>query len=233
MTTLPFTNFTKGEISPELQARLDTSQYAAGARKVRNFIIQRYGGLSFRPGFRLVGEVDDVTKNIRYIPFQFNLEQAYIMAVEDQKMRLLAKGGFIAEENIKITDISKDVNARVTAALHMYTVGERIFLSGIVGMAELNGRSATVVSVIDANNFTININTTGYATFVSSDGAVRTAPPPAPPANPAPPPAPPPEPPAATTTESGGSGSGVGSSNYGENVYDYPQFRSDQYVNEV
>ncbi len=232
MTMIPFTNFTKGWISPELQARLDTNQYAAGAKKVVNFIIQRYGGLSFRPGFRLVGEVDDVTKNIRYIPFQYNLEQAYIMAVEDQKMRLLAKGGFIAEENIKITAISKAVNAQVTAALHSYVVGERIFLSGIVGMVELNGRSATVVSVIDANNFTININTTGYTTFVSSDGTARTASPPAPPPDPTPPPPPPAEPPPPTTTDSGGSGSGIGT-RYPEGTYDYPQFRSDPNVNEV
>jgi len=218
---IPFTNFTKGWISPELQARLDTSQYAAGAKKVVNFIIQRYGGLSFRPGFRLVGEVDDVTKNIRYIPFQYNLEQAYIMALEDQKMRLLAAGGFIAEENITITAITKAANAQVTAAFHAYSVGDRVFLRGIVGMVELNNRVATVASVIDANNFTINVNTVSYGTFISSDGTARTGAPTPPPTPPAPPPVPPAQPAPPATTGSGGSGGSIGTE-VDESAYDYP-----------
>ncbi len=221
MTTIPFTNFTKGEISPELQARIDTNQYEAGAKKVRNFIIQRYGGLSFRPGFRLVGEVDDVTKNIRYIPFQYNLQQAYIMALGDQSMRLLAGGGFISEENIKITNISKSANALVTAPFHGYSVGDRIFLNEIVGMTELNSRSAKVLFVLNANEFSIDIDTTNYSTFVSSGGALRTAAPAPPPADPPPPPAPPPAEPAPTTTDGGGSGGGVGVE-YDESIYDYP-----------
>lgn len=198
MSMIPYTNFTKGEVSPELQARIDTASYTASAKKVRNFIIQRYGGLSLRPGFKLVAEVDDVTKNVRYIPFQFNLDQSYVMALEDQRMRLLASGGMVAEDNQLITAITKAANAQVTAAYHAFVVGDRIFFSGVTGMTELNGRSGLVVSVVDANNFTININTTAYSTFVSSDGTAHAAPPAAPPTPPTPPPAPPADPTVAT-----------------------------------
>src|SRR3982750_1979286 len=126
MSTLPFTNFTKGEIAPELQARIDTDQYSSGVRKATNFIIQRYGGLSFRPGFRLVGDADNAPDNVRYIPFQFNLEQAYILALGNYSLRLLVAGGFLIEESLKITAITKEVQAKVTAAYHGYSVGERI-----------------------------------------------------------------------------------------------------------
>ena len=197
MAMIPLTNFTKGAIAPELQARIDTDQYGAGARQVRNFIIQRYGGLSFRPGFRLVAEVDNVNKNVRYIPFQYNMEQAYIMALEDERMRLLTQGGMVAEDNLKITAITREINARVTSTYHGYSVGDRIFFSGIKGMVELNNRSAKVVSVIDADNFTINIDSTSFGDFVSSDGVVRSGAPAPAPADPPLPPTPPtqPEPP--------------------------------------
>ena len=211
MSTIPFTNFTKGEISPELQARLDTRQYGAAAKRIRTFIIQRYGGLSFRPGFRFVGEVDDVAVTERYLPFQFNIEQAYIMSLGDEQMRLMALGGMVIEDNLLITAITKAANAQVTAAFHAYEVGDRVALDGIVGMTELNGRTPLVVSVIDADNFTIDIDTTTYGTFVSSSGTARVGAPPPPPAPPAPPPAPPaaPEPP--PVAGGGGSGSDVGS----------------------
>jgi len=213
MTALPFTNFTKGEISPELQARIDTSQYGAAAKKVRNFIIQRYGGLSFRPGFRFVGEVDDATKQVRYLPFQYNIEQAYIMALEDGNMRLLTGGGFVIEQDLQITAISKDANAQITAAYHDYEVGDRLYLQGITGMVELNDRYVTVVSVLDADNFTIDVNTTSFSTFVSSTGDVRVGAPTPPDPPPPDPPAPPAQPDPPSTTTGGGSGSATGETN--------------------
>jgi hypothetical protein len=207
---IPYTNFTKGEIAPELQARIDTNQYQAGARRVRNFIIQRYGGLAFRPGFRFVGEVDNPDHNIRYLPFQYNIEQSYIMALEDQQMRFLTGGGFVLEEDLQITAISKAANAQLTVAFHDYVVGQRLYFSGIVGMTELNYQTGRVVSVVDANNFTIDIDTTSYSTFVSSVGTARVgAPTPVPP-DPAPPAPPPAEPDPPLTSGGGGSGSDVG-----------------------
>jgi hypothetical protein len=198
VTTLPFSNLSKGELAPELQARIDTAQYEAGAKRLRNFIIQRYGGASFRPGFRFVGEVEDVATTPRYLPFQYNIEQSYIMALEDQQMRFLTGGGFVLEEDLQITAISKAANAQLTVAFHDYVVGQRLYFSGIVGMTELNYQTGRVVSVVDANNFTIDIDTTSYSTFVSSVGTARVG---------APTPVPP-DPP--LTSGGGGSGSDVG-----------------------
>lgn len=210
MSTLPFTNFTKGELAPELQARIDTGQYAAGAKRVRNFIIQRYGGLSFRPGFRLVAEVDDVDETIKYVPFQYNIEQAYVMSLGDERFRLLTGGGVVLEQNLEIQAITNAANAQVTIPFHEYVVGDRIYFYNIVGMTELNGQSAIVASIVDADNFTIDHDTTGYGAFISSDGDTRVGPP-APPPTPEPPPpapTPPPEPP--PTTGGGGTGGDTG-----------------------
>jgi len=210
MSTIPFANFTKGVLSRELQARIDTSQYGSAVRKANNFIIQRYGGLSLRPGFRLVAEVDDATKDTRYIPFQYNIEQSYVVALEDQRMRLLASGGHVIEQNLKITAISKEFTPLVSVAFHDYVVGDRIYFYGIVGMTQLNGQYAVITAVPSTGTFRVSINTTDYGTFVSSDGDIRVGTPVAPPA-PSPPPTPPPAPPApAPTTGGGGSGGSTG-----------------------
>lgn len=216
MPLVPLVNLTKGEISAELQARIDTSQYNAGTRRMRNFIVQRYGGAAFRPGFRFVGEVDDPTTEIRYIPFQYNIEQAYIMALDDGFMRLLANGGFVVEQDgsteggLQITAITKATTAQVTAAYHDYDIGDRVYFSGVLGMTEINGQFGTVLTTPTANTFTVDIDTTNYSTFVSSNGAVRVGAPTPPPAPPPPPPLPPEPPAVAPSTDAGGTGADLG-----------------------
>lgn len=213
MPMIPATNWSKGELAPELQARIDTAQYNAGAKKLRNFIIQKYGGASFRPGFRFVGEADSTTSSPRYVPFQFNIEQAYVMVLDEGYMRLLAQGGQVIEDNLLITAITKAANAQVTAAFHAYVVGDKLFFYGVTGMTQINNRVGTVVSVIDANNFTVNIDTTAFSTFVSSSGTARGGAP-APTPTPTPPAAPPALPAPPSTTPAGGSGLDLGEYEY-------------------
>lgn len=210
MSVIPFTNFTKGELAPELQARIDTSQYGAAAKRVRNFLIQRYGGLSFRPGFRLVAEVDDVDEEIRYIPFQYNIEEAYIMSLGDERFRLLTGGGVVIEQNLEIVSIGNGVNPTVEIPFHGNVAGDRIYFNGITGMVELNGQSAIVLSVTDVDHFVISHDTTNYGTFISSDGDTRVGPPAPPPTPEPPPPAPTPPPDPPPVTGGGGSGSDTG-----------------------
>src|SRR3569623_909147 len=50
-------NFSKGVISDELVARSDVAAYASGRKRAENVIILKYGGVTKRPGTRLVAEV--------------------------------------------------------------------------------------------------------------------------------------------------------------------------------
>lgn len=221
MPTVPLSNLSKGELAPALQARIDTAQYGAGAKRVRNFILQRYGGAAFRPGFRFVAEVDDIATEQYYVPFQFNIEQAYILVLDNEFMRLLATGGQVIEQNLAITAITKDANAQVTAVFHDYVVGDRLYFSGVTGMTEINGREAVVVSVVDVDNFTIDLDTTNFSTFVSATGDTRVGAP-TPVVPPTPPPVPPAPPEPADTTDYGGSGSDLGEFAWWQNyVYGY------------
>jgi hypothetical protein len=66
-----------------------------------------------------------------------------------------------------ISAITKANPGQVTCTAHGLTTGLQVGLSGINGMTELNGTTQTV-TVIDANNFTIGVNTSAYGTYTSS-----------------------------------------------------------------
>jgi hypothetical protein len=126
-----------------------------------------------------------------------------------------------------ITGISKATRAAITAAYHGFSVGDEVYFAGQLGMIEINGRTATVMSVTDASHFTVNIDSTAFTTWTgNTGGVVNAAPPPAPPAPPpvpaaAPVPAPPPVAPGLGGGIGAGAGFGYGYSYlpYGNGVY--------------
>ena len=73
------TNFTAGEISPRLFARVDIEKYAAGAAAIENMIVLPHGGLARRPGTHFVDAVKDQSKFTRLIPFELSATLAYVL----------------------------------------------------------------------------------------------------------------------------------------------------------
>jgi hypothetical protein len=161
-------NFAKGELAEELIARVDVQSYQSGTKRARNVIVLKYGGLTKRPGMRFVAEALEGDNPVRLLPFQFSLTQAYALELGQAYMRPAALGGLVLETKYKVTAITKAVNAQITSAYHGYSVGEQVFFSGITGMTQINGRFGIVQSVVDANNFTVDIDTRGFSTFVDS-----------------------------------------------------------------
>lgn len=195
MPRLAITNFSKGEFGPELYGRVDIPQYSAGVKAGLNFLIQRYGGMAFRPGFRFAGEVDDKDKDYRLSGFQYSIDQAYIQLHGDAQTRFFAEGGFIVEVDLRIFSVTKEAQAILEIPFHDYVVGERIWLDGFFGgMTEMNNRYARVLEVIDPSHVRVDIDSTNFSNFNETTGFIRGAPPVAPPAPEPPPPAPPAEP---------------------------------------
>lgn len=199
-------NFSKGELSPELEARFDLGAYQAGLRRARNVRIRRTGGVSKRVGTRFVAEA--LTTSSRLIPFQFSDTQAYALEFAQALMRPYALGGAILETGLEITAITKESEAKITAAFHGYSVGDQVYLSSedseAFGMVEILDRFLTVTEVIDAHNFRVDIDSSVFSTFGSDDGEVRTEAP----ADPDPAPTVPPvvTPPSNPPVSGGGSG---------------------------
>lgn len=52
-----FTNFNSGELSPDIEGRIDLKQYYQGARSLQNWIVLPQGGIAKRRGFLRLGEI--------------------------------------------------------------------------------------------------------------------------------------------------------------------------------
>lgn len=87
------TNFTAGELSPRLAARVDFDKYANGCSHLGNFLIHPHGGASRRPGLRFVAESARPGKKARLAPFQFSTAQAYVLEWGDRCLRVYKDGG--------------------------------------------------------------------------------------------------------------------------------------------
>lgn len=88
-------NFNGGELSPLLDGRTDLKKYYSGCRTLKNFIVTPYGGVIRRPGLYYVGEVKDSSKQVRLIPFEYNIEQAYILEFGEEYIRFYKDEGQI------------------------------------------------------------------------------------------------------------------------------------------
>lgn len=192
-------NFSRGEIAPALYGRFDVDAWNAGLKTARNVVVLKYGGVTKRPGTRLVAEVIDASQPTRLIPFQFSLTQTYALEMGQGYMAPVANGGRVLETELAITAITNASNAQVTAAFHGYSVGNLAYIAGVAGEIGdlLNGRFWSVATVVDDNNFTIDVSTVGLDPFTSATGGITRvgAPDPDPPPPTVPPVVVPPEPP--------------------------------------
>lgn len=180
-TRIPQVNFSKGELGADLYGRFDVDAWQAGLRKARNVIVMKYGGVTKRPGTRLVGEVINAAQPARLIPFQFSMTQTYALELGHGYMTPCAMGGRLLESEQIITGITCAGSARLTIAFHGFAVGDLIFVDGVNGDMGvlLNDRQWTVTAVIDVNTVAINSDTSGCAAFAGCTGGTANAAPPA------------------------------------------------------
>lgn len=100
------TNFTAGELSPRLEGRVDLSKYFNGARRLLNVVPQQQGGAQRRSGFRHVGEVKNSAQRTALLPFEFNVEQAYVLEFGDFYCRFYRNHGRILDNEDAVYEIS-------------------------------------------------------------------------------------------------------------------------------
>lgn len=169
---ITFQNFAGGVYSSKLYGRYDLPISNNGCKIMRNFIAETQGPASFRPGLRFVNATR--RNNIaNLITFQFNDEQAYVLEFTDGYLRFYKDGGLILESDVSISGGVTAANPGVvTAASHGFSDGDEVFISGVVGMTELNGKSF-IVANSTTHTFEIqdqdevDVDTSTYTTYVS------------------------------------------------------------------
>ena len=170
----PFqTNFTAGELSPKLHGQIDFKKYNNGVETLKNMVVFPQGGATRRYGTRFVCEVKDSTKVTRLIPFEFNIEQAYILEFGNLYIRFYKDNGQITEATKTITAITKANPAVVTATSHGYSNGDHIWINDVGGMTEVNGRRYTVANKT-TNTFELSgVDSSNYTTYTSGGTAAK------------------------------------------------------------
>lgn len=70
-----------------------------------------------------------------------------------------------------ITGITRDSSAKVTVVAHGFVDSDAgltfICFKQVMGMPQINGLNALVTSVVDVDNFTVNVNTTNFHNYAS------------------------------------------------------------------
>lgn len=176
-----FRSFAAGIIGPELYGRLDLTKFQTGLAKGLNFWVLPHGPVQNRPGFGYVLEVKDSSKRTRIVPFSYSTEQTFVIEFGDQYVRWHTAGGTLLETGLTITGITKANPGVLTYTGTDPSNGDWMYLSGIGGMTQLNGRYVKVANVnAGANTFELtdihggaNINTTSYTTYTSGGTAAR------------------------------------------------------------
>jgi len=160
------TNFQAGELSPRLEGRIDLQKYNSGAQTLQNMLAFPQGGVTRRPGTYYAGSSKDGGK-VRLINFEYSDEQAYVLEFGANYIRFFKDGGILTEATKSITGATAANPVVITATSHGYSNGDRVYITGVTGMTEINNREFTVANVT-TNTFELSgVDGSGFSAFVS------------------------------------------------------------------
>lgn len=163
-------NFNGGEVSPLLYGRVDNDRYKNSLALCKNYIPTIQGGLTRRPGTMYVSPVKDSTKSTRLIPFEFSTTQAYMLEFGNQYIRFYKDNAQITLTPQNITGITQANPAVLTyAGADTYANGDKVYVSGVSGMTQINNREFTVAAVnVGANTFQLSgVDSSAYGAYTS------------------------------------------------------------------
>ncbi len=172
-------SFNSGEWAPHLYGRVDLAKFRQGAKLLRNFFVDYRGGASTRGGTKYILKGYKDTHAIRMIPFQSSFELGFALEFGELYVRFYQNGAPVLETALNITGATQ-TNPCVLTVANTYTTGDVdwIYVSGIAGMTQLNGRYF-IVHARDATHVTLYdlfgnpVDATGYSAYTASGTTER------------------------------------------------------------
>lgn len=125
-TRVRWTRFSKGELSPLLEGSPDLATYYEGAATIENFKILRQGGIRRWEGTRFVNEVKDSTKDTILWPFEFSVDDAYILEVGDLYIRVYKNKAPVLLVGVHVEIVTTFVVADIRS-IHMTQSADVLF----------------------------------------------------------------------------------------------------------
>jgi hypothetical protein len=178
------TAFNAGEWSPLMEGQVNLQKRSGAVSLLQNMIPLKQGPAVRRGGTKFVKEIKTSANRTALIDFIFGKlttgPQAYQIEAGDQYFRFYRNNAPIKLTAQDITAISKANPGVVTySGSDTYANGNEVYISGVLGMTEVNGRYYKVANVdTGANTFELtdvdgnNVDTSGYTTY-SSAGTVE------------------------------------------------------------
>lgn len=167
-----------GEVSVPIGARVDLSKRAIAVELAENFVSKFEGGMDSRPGQKFVCRAKPGSAAHRLIPFEFNTDQTFVIELGNQYARIIANGLQVVDTSLQatITGATQADPVVITATAHGFTTGDEVYVAGVGGMTDLNGRNF-FVTVLTPDTFSIqtlngdNVDGTGYGAYTSGGTA--------------------------------------------------------------
>jgi hypothetical protein len=163
-----------GEIAPKYYGRHDLQIFYKGLRRARNFITESAGGATYRQGFYFANKTRDNLK-AWLAEFRFTDTTSFTLEFTTNAIRFYRNDGQVRFTAQAITGITQANPAVVTySGADTFSNGDRVWISGVVGMTQVNNLEFTVANVnAGANTFELSgINSTAYTAY-SSGGTVE------------------------------------------------------------
>ena len=170
--------FHAGEWSPNLYARVDLQKYHSAAALLENFFVDYRGGASNRPGTKYILQAYNSSAAVRLIPFSASFTVSYVLEFGDGYIRFYSNGASVLETAGAITGASQANPCSITQVAHGYSTGDWVYITGVVGMTQLNGRYYSITKT-GANTYTladlngVAVNSTGYTAYSSAGTGAR------------------------------------------------------------
>lgn len=167
--------FNAGELSTLMLGRQDIDKYNSGLFTCLNAVTLTQGAWTRRPGTAFLHQTKFHDKVSRLIPFQYSISQTYMLEFGENYIRFFTDHGLLTETAQAIAGVSNAAQAVVTyVGADTYANGDRVHVSGVVGMTEINDREFIVANVsTGTNTFEITnsdgtpVNSASYGTWTS------------------------------------------------------------------
>lgn len=170
-------SFTGGELSSLLLGRQDFEEYYnKGLFVCKNGMPLVQGPWTRRPGTAFLHQTKFNDRFSTLVPFQYSTTQTYMLEFGHLYIRFFTSHGILVNTSQSITSVSQAAVGVATKVAHGYNNADRLHLSSVLGMTQLNNREVVVTNKT-ADTFElydtdgVAIATTGYGAFVSGSMA--------------------------------------------------------------
>ena len=128
MATIAQRNFSSGELTPALHARVDLTKYHSGLKTCRNMTVLRHGGVTNRPGTTFLAKGKFDNKKIRLIEFVFSRDDSYILEFGDSYIRFIRNGQQVMRGPVTPDEIASPYTEEMLDGLDYAQSGDILIL---------------------------------------------------------------------------------------------------------